>query len=338
MAVDYYDVYGIGNALLDVEYEVKNPEILEAIGIKKGLMTLVSQEKQEEIIQLIGQENIRNMTSGGSVANSMAAILHFGGSGFLSCRIAADQTGEQYHQEMKRMGLASNFDHMPKPDGSTGRCLVKITPDSDRTMSTYLGVSVDLSPSELNFKALSCSRYLYLEGYLLSSISGLDAVKQAKQFAHEHQVKTALSLSDPFMVKSFNPVFRELLSTPIDMLFANQDEALNFTGTTELSEAARLLPRWARQFAITRGARGSLVYDGSTFHELPPEPAKPIDTVGAGDMYAGSFLYALAKGYSFLEASKLAGVSSAYVVTQYGPRISPSIVPELLSKAGLRSC
>jgi sugar/nucleoside kinase (ribokinase family) len=335
MALDFYDVYGIGNALLDVEYEVKNPEILETIGIKKGLMTLVSHEKQEEIIQLIGQENIRNMTSGGSVANSMAAILHFGGKGFLSCRIASDETGENYHQEMKRMGLASNFDDKPKPEGSTGRCLVKITPDSDRTMSTYLGVSVHLSPSELNFEALSSSRYLYLEGYLLSSPSGLDAVKQAKQFAHAHQVKTALSLSDPFMVKSFNSVFRDLLSEKVDMLFANQEEALSFTNTRDLSEAIRLLPHWARRFAITRGARGSIVFDGSMVHELPPEPAKPVDTVGAGDMYAGSFLYALAKGYSFLEASKLAGVSSAYVVTQYGPRISPDIVPTLLSNAGL---
>ncbi len=335
MSSEFYDVYGIGNALLDVEYELKNPEFLDQIGIKKGLMTLVSHEKQEEIIAAMGKENIRNVTSGGSVANSMAAIRHFGGKGFLSCRIAGDETGEKYHEEMKRIGLHSNFDHRPKPQGETGRCLVKVTPDSDRTMSTYLGVSVNLSESELNFEALARSKFLYLEGYLLSSPSAFEAVKKAKQFAHERHIKTALSLSDPFMVTSFHGQFRDLLQEKVDLLFSNQEEALGFAKTRDLTEALDCLKQAAQQFAVTMGPRGSLVFDGQVLHTIPPEPVKPIDTVGAGDMYAGAFLYALARDYDFLQAAQLANLASAYVVTQYGPRIPKEIAPRLLAQAGL---
>ncbi len=330
-----YDVYGVGNALLDVEYEVKDPVFLEKMGIQKGLMTLVSHERQEAIIRAMDKSDIRQMTSGGSIANSMAAIRYFGGTGYFSCKIANDSSGERYHQEMKLIGLNSNFDVMPKPPGETGRCLVKITPDSDRTMSTYLGVSVHLSESELNFEALSKSKYLYLEGYLLSSPSALLAVKKAKKFADERGIKTALSLSDPFMVSSFNQEFRDLLSVKVDMLFANQEEAFGFAGTRDFDEALNALRQVSHQFAVTLGPRGSLVFDGESFHTIPPEPVKPIDTVGAGDMYAGAFLYALTQNYSFLDAAKLASVTSAYVVTQYGPRISARVVPELLKKAGL---
>lgn len=330
-----YDVYGIGNALLDIEYEVKDPLFLNQLGIQKGVMTLVSYERQEDIIEALGKENIRHLTSGGSVANSMAAIRHFGGSGYFSCKIANDESGEKYHQEMRSIGLASNFDSTSKPSGETGRCLVKITPDSDRTMSTYLGVSVHLSEAELNLDALARSQYLYLEGYLLSSPSALLAVKKAKSFAHGQKIKVALSLSDPFMVSSFNSEFRNLLATKVDMLFANQEEALGFAQTRNFEEALESLKQVSHCFAVTLGAKGSLVFDGESFHTIPPEPVKPIDTVGAGDMYAGAFLYALTQGYSFLQGAKLASVASAYVVTQYGPRISADVVPMLLKQAGL---
>jgi sugar/nucleoside kinase (ribokinase family) len=330
-----YDVYGIGNALLDVEYEVKDPVFLEKMGIQKGIMTLVSHQRQEEIIGAMDKKDIRQMTSGGSVSNSMAAILLFGGAGYFSCKIANDESGERYHQEMKLIGLKSNFDHAPKPAGETGRCLVKVTPDSDRTMSTYLGVSVHLSEAELNFDALSKSKFLYLEGYLLSSPSALLAVKKAKKFADDRGIKTALSLSDPFMVSCFNQEFRDLLTTKVDMLFANQEEAFGFAGTRDFDEALASLRQVAHRFAVTLGPRGSLVFDGENFHTIPPEPVKPIDTLGAGDMYAGAYLYALTQDYSFLESAKLASVTSAYVVTQYGPRISAKVVPDLIKMSGL---
>jgi sugar/nucleoside kinase (ribokinase family) len=307
-----YDVYGIGNALLDIEYEIKSPAFLDQMGVQKGVMTLVSHQRQEEMIKALGPENIRHTTSGGSVANSMAAIRYFGGKGYFSCKIASDTSGEKYHQEMRSIGLACNFDDTVKPHGETGRCLVKITPDSDRTMSTYLGVSVHLSEAELNLKALSQSKYLYLEGYLLSSPSALLAVKKAKNFAHEQQIKTALSLSDPFMVTTFNAEFRDLLATKVDMLFANQEEALGFAGTRDFDVAIESLKHVAHQFAVTLGPKGSLVFDGENFHTIAPEPVKPVDTVGAG-------------------------VASAYVVTQYGPRISAEIVPMLLKQAGLNA-
>jgi len=330
-----YDVYGIGNALLDMEYEVED-EFLTQMNIPKGVMTLVSNERQNDIIQAMGQKSIRNITSGGSVANSMVALQYFGGKGFFSCKVASDKAGEHYHAEMRSMGLDSNFDHSPKSQGETGRCLVKITPDSDRTMNTYLGVSVTLSESELHWEALAQAKFLYLEGYLLSSPSALAAVKKAKNFAHDRGTKVALSLSDPFMVNAFKEAFLEILSPKIEMLFANREEALAFAGTSKFEEALERLKQVSRCFAVTLGARGSLVFDGQVLHEIPAAPAKPIDTLGAGDMYAGAFLYGLTQGYSFLDAAALANVTSAYVVTQYGPRISKEVVPMLLQQAQLK--
>lgn len=326
-----YDVYGIGNALLDMEFDVAD-SFLDKMGIPKGLMTLVDFDRQQEIVHEMGADNIRNVTSGGSVANSMAAVNLFGGKGFFTCRVGNDKTGEIYHQEMQAIGLDSNFDHMDKPAGETGRCLVKVTPDSERTMNTYLGISVELSESELNFDALENSQYYYIEGYLMSSETARHAVRKAKTFAHSKGIKTALSLSDPFMVTAFKAEFEKTLEQGVDMLFANEEEALTFTGAETVAEAANALEAVSTCFAITLGSKGSLIFDGESYVEIPAEKVTPIDTVGAGDMYAGAFLYGMTNGMSFNDSAKLASMTAAQVVTQYGPRISGDDVANLLAQ------
>ena len=194
-----YDVYGIGNALLDIQLDV-NHEFLTQNDLPKGVMTYVSQARQTEIINLAGPDNIRQVSSGGSVANSMIVLQYFGGTGFFSCKIAQDEAGTQYHDELKSSGLDTNYDHQARPEGQTGRCLVKITPDADRTMSTNLGISESLSESELHLDALKQSTYLYLEGYLTTSPLGHQAALKAKRLAEENGVKTAITFSDPAIV------------------------------------------------------------------------------------------------------------------------------------------
>ncbi|NCX94604.1 MAG: adenosine kinase [Gammaproteobacteria bacterium] len=226
----------------------------------------------------------------------------------------------------------SNFDHMPKPTGETGRCLVKVTPDSDRTMNTHLGISVTLSEAEVHYEALKQAQYFYIEGYLMSSPSARAAVYKAKNYAKLNGVKTAVSLSDPFMVVQFKDAFDELLKDGVDLIFANEEEAFDYAGTQDLAKAIEKLQKVAQQFVITRGARGSVLFDGIDLHDIPAYPAKPIDTLGAGDMYAGAFLYGVTHGMNELEAAQLASMTAAHVVTQYGPRINATDAKRLLTQ------
>jgi len=222
---------------------------------------------------------------------------------------------------MQMAGLHSNVDIQPRSPGTTGTCLVMLTEDADRTMNTYLGITETLSTQELHEAALKNSTYLYLEGYPVTSDTALEALNTAKKLAEHHGVKTALTLSDQSIVKFFKARFHYLLAQGVDLLFCNELEALELTDTRLLDAAQSALTDIARQFVITRDARGSILFDGNRFITIPAHPVKAIDTLGAGDGYAGAFLYALTHGYSFEAAGHLASRVAAQVVSQYGPRL-----------------
>jgi sugar/nucleoside kinase (ribokinase family) len=197
------------------------------------------------------------------------------------------------------------------------------TPDADRTMNTFLGVSSFLAPEHVNEEALKNSTYIYLEGYLVASPKGLEAMIEAKRLAAKHKVLTSLTLSDPNMVKYFSKQFDEVLDGGVDLLFCNEEEALTIGGTDDLYVAKEKLRRMAKQFAITLGANGALVFDGENYIDIEPFKVRALDTNGAGDMFAGAFLYAITHGHSYAEAGKLASLASARVVSQSGPRLEP---------------
>jgi len=313
-----YQVYAIGNALVDMEYEVTH-EDLERLGIDKGVMTLVDEAHQETIMAHL-EEHHHKRGSGGSAANTVIAVNQFGGKGFYSCKVADDHLGHFYMDDLIAGGVDTNH-HSEKDTGHTGRCVVLVTPDSDRTMCTFLGVSSGLSERELVFDALRESEYLYNEGYLVTSDTARAATVRAKRLADESGIKTAISLSDPNMVKFFKPGLLEMIGSGVDLLFANEDEAMGMAESTDLGTTVESLKTLAREFAITRGPRGALVYDGERLHEIPGIKVQAVDTVGAGDMFAGAFLYALTQGWDHRRAGELACAASAKLVTSLGPRI-----------------
>jgi sugar/nucleoside kinase (ribokinase family) len=330
-----YDVYGIGNALLDMQYDIK-PDFILKNQIAKGLMTYVEHEDQEQLINRLGRDQVRQISSGGSVANSMIVMSHFGASAFFSCRIGQDKSGDQYYSDMRTAGLHCNFDTMPRATGKTGRCIVLITPDADRTMQTYLGTSIELCEDQLNIEALKHSKYLYIEGYLTTSPTGLKAAKKAINLAKQHNIKVAITLSDPDIVKHFKPQFHELIDNGVDLIFCNENEALEFTETDQLEIAEANLRKVTQTYAITLGPRGSLLFDGEKRIMVPATEEKPIDTLGAGDMYAGAFLYGVTNGYSWEQAGLLANITSSKVVTMFGPRVSYENTRELLKELHCR--
>lgn len=323
-----YDVYGIGNALVDIVTEVGHGFFAEN-NIEKGVMTLVDEKRQKALMKAIDMKKSR-MSAGGSAANTVIGVNQFGGKSYYSCLVAKDELGRFFLEDMERNGVDTNLKYEECPPGHTGRCLVMTTPDADRTMNTFLGISSFMSPSHLNEEAIKDAAYAYLEGYLVSSPSGMEALLETKRIAERNKVATALTFSDPNMLRFFSKNFEEVVGASVDLLFCNEEEALMFSETDNLKDARQKLRQAARRFAITLGANGALLFDGDTFIEIEPYKVRALDTNGAGDMFAGAFLYGITHGHSFAEAGKIASLASSRVVSQFGPRLEPQQAQRVL--------
>jgi sugar/nucleoside kinase (ribokinase family) len=324
-----YNVYGIGNALVDIVTEVDN-QFLEDQKIEKGLMTLVDEESQTRISSAINMSQ-SNKQCGGSAANSIIAISQFGGASYYSCKVANDELGIFYKEDLKANGVDSNLDTEEQQDGITGKCLVMTAEDASRTMNTFLGITSDYSREEIKESALKEAEYVYIEGYLVTSDNGKDAMQYAKQLAEDNGVKTALTFSDPSMVKYFKEAMVSVVGTGVDLLFCNEEEAMLYTDTDNLIEAKEALKRTAKQYVITLGENGAVIFDGESFIDVAPYKVQAIDTNGAGDLFAGAFLYGITNGKTIQEAGKLASLASSKVVTQFGPRLEGAQAKEILT-------
>ncbi len=313
-----YDVYGLGNALVDMEFEI-NDQFLQDNNIDKGVMTLVDENQQHTLIEQLDVFG-GNKASGGSAANTLIAVSSMGGSSYYSCKVADDDLGHFYLDDLKAANVDCNMAGKHK-GGITGKCLVMVTPDADRTMHTFLGVSSELSPYEVNADAIKNASYCYLEGYLTTSDSGKAANIEARKIAENNHIKTALTFSDPFVVEHFRDGFTETIDSGIDLLFCNEAEALSYTQKNTVDEAVDIIKTFAKTFAITLGAKGAVVYDGENLINIDANPVKAVDTNGAGDLFAGAFMYGLTHGKNFEQAGILASKASSIIVSQFGPRL-----------------
>ena len=325
-----HDVYAIGNALVDIEYHTDEQQ-LHQLEIEKGLMTLIDAPRQNSLINFLGDSH-ESMACGGSAANSIIALSQLGGNAHFDCRVASDITGQFFADDLKQSGVNSNLDIAHAPSGVTGKCLVFVTPDADRTMNTYLGASADLDVSDIDHDAIAHAQFAYIEGYLVTASNSLEAAVKVRQIAEDNKVKTALTLSDPNMVTFFRDGMTSMIGDGVDLLFANEDEANELAQSKDLKETIAMLHSVSRSFAMTRGKQGALVFDGEHLHEIEPYPVDAIDTLGAGDMFAGSFLYALAQGMNYKQAGELASLTSSRIVTQYGPRLKANETKALLTQ------
>ncbi len=316
-----YHIYGLGAALVDTEVEVSD-DFLAAAGIEKGLMTLVDEARQQELLSHLQDHLVGSRrASGGSACNSIIAASYFGARTYYSCKVADDDNGHFFHHDTQAAGVTTRKGSLVQ--GTTGKCLVMITPDAERTMNTYLGISEQLSEADLDLDSLKCSAYLYIEGYLVTSNTGRQAAIRAREAAQAAGVKTALSLSDPGMVRFFREGLQTMIGERVNLLFCNRDEALEWTQCQDINQAAEALKSVAETFAVTLGKDGALVFDGQQLTQVPGHAVTAIDTNGAGDMFAGAFLYGITHGKSYAQAAALANRAAAAVVSQFGPRLKP---------------
>ena len=314
-----YEVYGIGAALVDIEYKVDD-SFLQENQVDKGLMTLVDEDRQYKLIANLGSHSqLIKRSCGGSACNTVVAASGFGATAFYAGKVASDEEGAFFIKDLNDAGV--DFHEAGRVSGITGKCLVMITDDAERTMNTYLGVNVDLTSSDVDTQLLANSKWLYIEGYLVTDSQRTEVAIEAMSFAKQQRIKTSLSLSDPFVVQIFSQQLKSVIGDGVDLLFCNEEEAINFTGSSNVGQAAEALKDYAKSFVITRGAAGSMVYDGEQTTCVPGVKAKAVNTNGAGDMFAGAFLYTISTGHDYVFAAQFANAAAAVVVSQFGPRI-----------------
>ncbi|MFM7038320.1 MAG: adenosine kinase [Planctomycetaceae bacterium] len=323
-----YDVFGLGNALVDIQARISDNWLQQA-GFDKGIMTLVDDTQQQAVLQRLAGIPL-NRCAGGSAANTVVAVADFGGRAAFAGKVAADETGDFFVQDMRRIGV--RMDVPAAPAGQSGTSAILITEDAQRTMLTNLGVSATFSEQDLNEDEIRLARYVYIEGYLLTNPAGKSAVYRAIEIARRYHCKVAFTASDPFLCNLFRDEIWSLVEGPVDLFFCNEHEAQALTGKTDAIECAAELHRHAEHVAMTLGPNGSLLMHDGQAIPIEGVPVAAIDTTGAGDMYAGALLFGITNGMSWKQAGHLASHAAARVVGQLGARLAQKFTPAEISR------
>ena len=319
------DVVGIGNALVDVlSYEPA--EFLAQRSLIPGSMSLVDTARAEELYAAMGPGR---EVSGGSAANSMVGISSFGGASAFIGRVADDQLGAVFGHDIRAAGVQFTAPApIPPSNGGepTGRCLIVVTPDAQRTMSTFLGASSRLAPEDLDHALVARAQVLFLEGYLWDEAAAKEAYRAAAQSAHDAGRRVAFSLSDGFCVDRHRKEFLELVEHEVDVLFANEAEITSLYEVDDFDDALQRVQHHCEIACLTRSEKGSVIVARDEIHVIDAHPARSVvDTTGAGDLYAAGFLYGLTHGYDLGTAGRLGALAAAEVIGHLGARPEVSL-------------
>ena len=327
-----YDISALGNALVDTQYMVSH-EFLSQIGLEPDSMTLASAEEHMPIIEKLESMNVDSVSDcGGSATNSLVAASYFGSNCHHVCRVANDKDGKKYLDSLQNAGVEHIGFSKENSDMPTGKCLIFVTPDAKRTMSSMLGISAYLGPKDINYDAVINSKIFYIEGYMVTSEENFSAVTSVLDQLNNENTLKALSLSDAGIVGGFKDKFKEIESYGIDMIFCNDDEAIAYAETETLEDAVSFYKEQSYMIVITKGSKGSLVIKDGQEIFSPALTIEPVDTNGAGDMYAGSFMHAYLNGFDLLSCANFANFASSKIVETFGPRLTTDGYKEILKK------
>jgi sugar/nucleoside kinase (ribokinase family) len=315
-----YSLLALGHALVDVLAPASDDFIDKQsmlYGMHRNSMNLIDEPRA---LQLYGMMGPATEMSGGSAGNTMACFASLGGRGAYIGKVGNDQLGQIFRHDLKSIGI--DYDVPPSEAGpATGRCMVLIAPDGERTMNTFLGAAATLSPDDLDAQAIASSAVTYLEGYLFDQPLAMEAFYTAARIAHDAGRKVSLTLSDPFCVGRHRKAFQDLVENHVDVLFANEEEARSLYEVDTIEQAVETLKSKCEIAVITRSEKGSLILHGNDLYEVKAEPvSKVVDTTGAGDAYAAGFLFGYTEGMSLRECGKLGSIAAAEVISHIGPR------------------
>ncbi|MCA9139499.1 MAG: adenosine kinase [Planctomycetales bacterium] len=322
-----YDVFGVGNALVDIQAQVDD-DVLDKLSIDKGIMTLVDDEQQSNVLGHLDGRPL-NRCAGGSAANTIVAIAELGGSAGYIGKVGNDAIGEFFLKDMRALGVSIQVTPSDLP---TGTCAVLITDDAQRTMLTNLAASTTLGPDDIDEEKIAQSKYVYVEGYLLTGDSTKAAAYKAFELAKKHNVKVAFTASDPFLVNMIRDEIWDLITGPVDLFFCNEEEAKSLTGESDALKCAVKIHEHCENVALTLGGKGSIVMHGGEEFPIEGVSVQAIDTTGAGDMYAGAMLYGITNGMDWRTAGHLASHAAGRVVAQLGARLDRKFTRDEIEK------
>lgn len=330
-----YDVVGIGNALVDIITDIED-NFLDENALPKGSMNLMELDQSNALYDKMGAAR---EVSGGSCGNTMAGLAALGGKGAYIGKVRDDQFGEIFRHDIRSIGV--DFDSTPSSEGeATGKCLVLVSPDAERTMCTYLGAANRLTPEDVDPAVIQAGKIVYMEGYLFDREEAKQAFVKAAEAAHAKDrlqvhaadsahaahTKVSLSLSDSFCVDRHRDSFRHLVANHIDILFANEDELLSLYEVTDFDAAIAQVRKDCQLAAVTRGSQGSVIVTPEELITIPAAAVeKVIDTTGAGDQYAAGVLYGLTQGLPLETCGRIGSMMGAEVISHYGARVEADV-------------
>ena len=310
-----FDVAGLGNAIVDVLAPVSEQFLLDH-SIAKGTMTLVDEHRATTLHGALGKTR---EVAGGSAANTMAGFASLGGKGVYLGKVKQDRLGEAFRASMRDTGVHYTT-AMAAQGPSTALCVIAVTPDEQRSMSTYLGAAREFSESDVNADEIAASAILYIEGYMWDAPSAKAACIKAMDVAHKAGTKVAFTMSDPFLIGRYGDEFRAMLPK-LDIVFANEDEAMALFQVDAFDDVLQKARGWNGIAALTRSEKGCVIVSGGEVHVVDAWPVKKVmDTTGAGDQFAAGFLYGLTHGRGLADCGRLAGLCAAEVISHYGAR------------------
>ncbi|MBS0275821.1 MAG: adenosine kinase [Proteobacteria bacterium] len=316
-----FDVAGIGNAIVDVIAPVDDAFLLEH-RIAKGVMTLIDEFRATQLFEAL---NTTTEIGGGSAANTMAGLASMGGKGLFVGKVKRDRLGTSFSRSMKDIGVTFAVP-FAEEGPATASCMIAVTPDGQRSMNTYLGACRELKPSDIDEKEVASAQIVYVEGYLWDLPDAKSAIRKAMAAAKKAGRRIAFTLSDPFCVSRWRDEFRELLTSGIDILFANEEEAKALFEVETFDDVLQHFRNWHGVAALTRSEKGCVVAQRHEVHVVDACPvAKVVDTTGAGDQYAAAFLYGLTHGKHLADCGRLGSLAAAEVISHYGARPETSL-------------
>ena len=311
-----FDVVGIGNAIVDVLTQADDA-LVEQQGLPKGGMTLIDGPRAESLYDRMGPAR---EISGGSAANTLAGVASLGGRAAFIGKVRNDQIGGIFRHDIRAAGV--HFETPPATSGPpSGRCLIFVTPDAQRTMATFLGAATELGPDGVDPEVIAAAKVTYMEGYLFDPPAAKAAFVKAAEIARAAGRKVSLTLSDPFCVERHRAAFRDLVEHHVDILFANEQEICALYQVEGFDAALQAVRNHCEVAALTRSEQGSVVLAGDEIHVVDAAPVeKVVDTTGAGDLYAAGFLFGYTRGDSLYDCGRIGAIAAAEIISHFGAR------------------
>ena len=319
-------VYGIGNPLIDVIVSVSDEE-LEKLGLHKGTMNLISLDKRLELASFIKTKSNPSYSCGGSCPNTVITLASLGISSTLAGKVGSDEFGQIYRTRLSELGVKDN---LAISENVTGSSIILVTPDSERTMNTYLGANRDFNPDDVIEDEVKKASFFHFTGYMWDTQNQMEAIKKTLKIAKQNNIKVSFDIADPFAVGRYHDSFIDLIKQNCDIVFANKEEARILFDNYDPYECCKSMGKICETAIVKNGKKGSFISYRGTIYEIPVQgPESPVDTTGAGDTYASGYLYGLCKGYDVEKSGTIASMLAGQIIKQYGAQFSADKIPEL---------